>query len=72
MQIEFKSNIRGRDLIEVSKKRSIRSQLMDIERHFMNRGFKIFGDIYWTEEDRWAGEYVAVYMKEEIRYNIVA
>ena len=70
MKVEFKSNIRGRELLELSRRSSIREQLMDIKRHFMNMGYRIFGDIYWTEEDRWAGEYIAVKRNEEVRFNI--
>jgi hypothetical protein len=70
MKVEFKSNIRGREILELSRNSSIRKQLMDIKRNFMNMGFRIFGDIYSTDEDRWAGEYVAVKSNEEIRFSI--
>jgi len=68
--IEFRSNVDGLDIIEISRKRSLHQQLRDIKLAFIRAGYRVFGDIY-RDEDRWDGEMVAVGRGEEVRFHIV-
>ena len=68
--IEFRSNIDGLDLVEISWRRGIQQQLRDIKLAFMRAGYRVFGDIFMQDQE-WQGEYVAKNHSEEVRFHIV-
>jgi hypothetical protein len=68
--IEFRSNIDGLDLVEISWRRGVQQQLRDVKLAFMRAGYRVFGDIFMQDME-WHGEYVARNSTEEVRFHIV-
>jgi len=68
--IEFRSNIDGLDLVEISWRRGVQQQLRDVKLAFMRAGYRVFGDIFLMDQE-WQGEMVAKNHSEEVRFHIV-
>jgi hypothetical protein len=68
--IEFRSNVDGLDLVEISWRRGVQQQLRDVKLAFMRAGYRVFGDIFLMDQE-WHGEYVAKNHSEEVRFHIV-
>jgi hypothetical protein len=68
--IEFRSNVDGLDLIEISWRRGVQQQLRDVKLAFMRAGYRVFGEIFMQDME-WHGEMVAKNNSEEVRFHIV-
>jgi len=67
--IEYNSTLDGKDIVALSRDRSVWSQLNDILRVFKRKGYQVFGSIDYIDRE-YNGEYRLVSSSEECTLSI--
>ena len=67
--IEYNSTLDGKDIVALSRDRSVWSQLNDILRAFKRKGYQVFGGIDYMDRE-YNGEYRLVGHDEECTLSI--